>query len=534
MCLTAPRMPPDFVSQDDSTPSSYASSISTAETYASELQPPSTLDADKYSDASSGTSIVDIRSFDSGYFDNQPFEPQLTFPPPTTYNPINWSALGLEPLYETHPGIGEEITTHCPKFENYPHPRVPTESGAPWSSVSNSDQNCARLSHDYMVQCTGARFLANSTQLARYREDKNVCSSTDISLLPMRGWSPDVVPGCSDLSCPNHAFTKQVNQPDYQCSLCPQYFKRRDNIKPHVRKKHPEQYEVLYPPPTAPNPSNYTSSALDEPPTVPNVEYNECPNTINLLSLELMDQVPIVGQLSDGSPTKGMARQKRSHEVASPVDLDVLGRSEMRSASRLKTQRESLACPFQKRNPLKYQGCFGVSLIRIKDVKQHIYRCHSSPEYYCAACYEAFDTASDRDNHTRRRECKTLEPPFWQEFEGVSEDQRKQLSKKSLRTLSVEDQWYQLWDLVFPSQERPRSAYRCDFLAEIVPILRQEWEIRKSEILQDADGVDAQKLDSTMAKFFRYLEGETAKYKHQIGDRYEATEGGWKAPLHSL
>lgn len=384
-----------------------------------------------------------------------------------------------------------------------------------------------------MVGCNASRVVANSEQLARTCDSHDACSPLNSPWSPIRGDSPDNVPRSSNLSSTKNGSTKQANQPNHQCLLCQQSFRRRDNIKPHVRVKHPAEYDSLYPlSTTAPKPSSHSStaqylSASDESSATPDLEYNEDdegPITMNVLPLELTEQTPGITQLSEACPTGVMTPQKRSHEVVSAADVVILDGSETRSATRLKThvssQGHSLACPFQKRNPFKYQRCFGVSLHRIKDVKQHVYRCHSSPEYYCAACYTVFDTASDRDNHSRRRECERLDHPFWQQFEGITEDQRKQLSEKSDRTLSEEDQWYQIWDLIFPSQERPRSAYRGSFLGEIVPILRQEWKVQSAKMIQDVDGVDPQKLDCTMEKFFRYLEGETAKYKHQIGDRY--------------
>lgn len=53
-----------------------------------------------------------------------------------------------------------------------------------------------------------------------------------------------------------------------------------------------------------------------------------------------------------------------------------------------------LACPFAKKNPVKYRGCYGYVLRRIKDVKQHIQRWHQLP-IYCGRCQEVFKSEED-------------------------------------------------------------------------------------------------------------------------------------------
>ncbi|KAH8742968.1 hypothetical protein F5883DRAFT_665972, partial [Diaporthe sp. PMI_573] len=170
----------------------------------------------------------------------------------------------------------------------------------------------------------------------------------------------------------------------------------------------------------------------------------------------------------------------------------------------------SLACPFQKRDPIRHQRCFGALLRRIKDVKQHVYRCHSNPEYYCATCYQIFDTPAKRDSHSRQRACQTVDHPSFEQFMGINGDQRKKLSDKSIRTMSEEEQWYQIWDVLFPNGERPRSAYQGDLLKDLVPVLRQKWTCQSSTIIKLTSGIGAAQLGCVMDIFFRYLEdGET-------------------------
>lgn len=98
-----------------------------------------------------------------------------------------------------------------------------------------------------------------------------------------------------------------------------------------------------------------------------------------------------------------MIRQKRSLSSISLDTTTISADSHNRSRPLLSSfdnhNKCTLACPFQKRDPLKHQKCLAMSLQRIKDVKQHIFRCHMNPDYYRASCYEVFDTVDDRDNH---------------------------------------------------------------------------------------------------------------------------------------
>lgn len=468
--------------------------------------------------------------FGSGSIDQQQFEPKWWIDPFTTYNSVTWPSQDPYSLLGTSCELSEGITADLGMSKDYPYPRVLAEAETLLSPVSSIDDNCERSTASYAVKCNGPKAVAKPSSLAVYCDRCDV--SSDPPSDPIRGTSPDNGPESSHLSCLDRGFTKQLNQPHYQCSLCPQHFTRRDNVKPHVRKKHPNEFGLLYAGSTSMSKQSshastmHHSSAHDEFSAVPGTRCDEDTTTTNILSLELKNQAPSVSQPSDTCSRRSTAPQKRSYDGVSPTELGVLDGSELRSAPRLKTcgsgQGRSLACPFQKRDPLKHQKCFGVMLQRIKDVKQHIYRCHSSPEYYCAACYKTFDTANDRDDHSRRRECEKLDHPSWLQFEGITEEQRKQLGERSSRNLAEEEQWYQIWDLIFPNEGRPRSAYLGDFLRDIVPILRRKWKFQGPKIMEHVGGPDVQQLSCAMDEFFRYLEGETVGTKHDVGDRCAA------------
>ncbi|KAH6981282.1 hypothetical protein BKA56DRAFT_56182 [Ilyonectria sp. MPI-CAGE-AT-0026] len=118
---------------------------------------------------------------------------------------------------------------------------------------------------------------------------------------------------------------------------------------------------------------------------------------------------------------------------------------------RPQTRSPDLACPFFKRDPREYEDCRMNGLRRIRDVKQHLSRKHT-PHVYCKHCFVVFS-----DEHGNYGHACTHEPAT--HFIGVSYDQRMQLSRRSIPALSQENQWFAIWDILFPGAVRPDSAF---------------------------------------------------------------------------
>lgn len=173
-----------------------------------------------------------------------------------------------------------------------------------------------------------------------------------------------------------------------------------------------------------------------------------------------------------------------------------------------------MACPFSKNDLFRYRRCLGLTLNRPKDVRQHIYRHHMKPDYYCASCYKVFETANDRDIHSRKRLCESLDGPPRPKFQGITEEQKKSLHKKLPRDWNVEEQWYQIYDILFPGCEKPRSPYVGDFLGDVVSCLRHRWNTQGHKIIKrDAGGLDYDQLSSAVNFLLESLEGETLEYE---------------------
>ncbi|KAH7028078.1 uncharacterized protein B0I36DRAFT_146906 [Microdochium trichocladiopsis] len=115
----------------------------------------------------------------------------------------------------------------------------------------------------------------------------------------------------------------------------------------------------------------------------------------------------------------------------------------------------TFSCPFLKKDSTKHGECSKYMLSRIRDVKQHLGRKHQMP-IYCPRCIETFSDEDSRDEHNRNVDCERsqLGKP-----EGITEAQKKALGKKAPANQSQEEQWYGIFDILFPNHPRPASPY---------------------------------------------------------------------------
>lgn len=141
----------------------------------------------------------------------------------------------------------------------------------------------------------------------------------------------------------------------------------------------------------------------------------------------------------------------------------------------------TLACPFYKHNPAKHSNCLHFRLKRIKDVKQHLQRKHKQP-HYCPICGLQFGTQASLQVHTRSRSCEDV---IYTVPEGVSEDQRAKLGDRVARTQTLSEQWYTIWDIVFPETLRPESPLVESPIHEVLSHFREFWEERGQELISE-------------------------------------------------
>ncbi|KAF1962040.1 hypothetical protein CC80DRAFT_202569 [Byssothecium circinans] len=115
-----------------------------------------------------------------------------------------------------------------------------------------------------------------------------------------------------------------------------------------------------------------------------------------------------------------------------------------------------LACPFAKRHPLKHRKCFKYTMEEIGRLKQHLKRVHQIP-IHCTRCSQTFRTELERDEHLRQTAICEIQPAH--NWDGISETQKKQLTKRLSQKKTKEENWYAVYDILFPGERRPTSPY---------------------------------------------------------------------------
>lgn len=117
-------------------------------------------------------------------------------------------------------------------------------------------------------------------------------------------------------------------------------------------------------------------------------------------------------------------------------------------------RKKVLACPYFKKDPKKHRQCGKRLLKRIRDVKQHLTRAHTSARY-CQRCHATFQDDESMNAHIYQ--CDHQDSSSASEV--ISYQQHLELARKSKPSLSEPEQWFVIWDILFPNCRRPISAY---------------------------------------------------------------------------
>lgn len=176
-------------------------------------------------------------------------------------------------------------------------------------------------------------------------------------------------------------------------------------------------------------------------------------------------QVANQSKESSNNPNKPRGQKRRNSEQGdeNAEDDDKGKRPKKRAKDKSATDGPLLACPYWKRCPAKHSKCFFKILRRVRDVKQHLYRSHTI-QFYCPKCLTEFKNHSSQEAHfgencVRNRSIR---------LNGITLDLQAKLNKRSPANCSHQEQWFYMWDILFPGHQRPRSAYMDSTLSENV------------------------------------------------------------------
>lgn len=173
------------------------------------------------------------------------------------------------------------------------------------------------------------------------------------------------------------------------------------------------------------------------------------------------------------SDSKAGPGSKRRQGELQNGDGDDREESTTRRSKRFKLGNEEhlrLACPFYKFDPVRYRRCHAHVLKRNSYVKQHLFRAHRQPPY-CIICLEALPGDEALKDHLRAQQCQKREyvPP-----DGINPEQERKLkSRLGLQSKSEIEQWFEIYAIIFPGAQKPKSPYLDNGLSEDVESFRE-------------------------------------------------------------
>ncbi|KAJ3546448.1 hypothetical protein NM208_g1991 [Fusarium decemcellulare] len=185
------------------------------------------------------------------------------------------------------------------------------------------------------------------------------------------------------------------------------------------------------------------------------------------------------GQTSPSHMNNGSSTStKEPHQSGLPKrsrhesDNDDNGPQESSKSKRPKKQDDvgqRLACPFYKFDSHHYRRCHGYDLKKNSIVKQHLFRSHLQPKH-CDRCLEVFDNEDALREHRRAQQCEVREyiaPP------GITPEQERRLRPRGSQNKSESEQWFEMYEILFPHAKKPKSAYLNGELSEDVESLQE-------------------------------------------------------------
>jgi hypothetical protein len=175
------------------------------------------------------------------------------------------------------------------------------------------------------------------------------------------------------------------------------------------------------------------------------------------------------------APTAKRSADSRDDSEDADEDESRNAKRQRRRSASSDSSKLLLACPYFKMDSVRYsernlqeqcyRGCASKLLRNIPRLKQHLYRVHRRPEYYCGRCYITFDTQALADTHSRQSQsCAVLEPQFQEKMDN---DQMNAIKRRNRRA-DAPTEWYSIFKILFPNAVEPASPYTDHGSSEIV------------------------------------------------------------------
>ncbi|KAK4449699.1 hypothetical protein QBC34DRAFT_404678 [Podospora aff. communis PSN243] len=151
---------------------------------------------------------------------------------------------------------------------------------------------------------------------------------------------------------------------------------------------------------------------------------------------------------------KSMKRRGSVEETSDPCPTSTAKKQRHTPAKR----ERWLACPFWKYDTQRFGICFHIQIDTISRLKQHLVRRHTAGPC-CPRCEEEFNTEIELHVHLIEGTCNHS---LRGRIAGLTPNKRLQLVKRSPPRLTRAEQWFRVFDILFPGVPRPESPYLDD------------------------------------------------------------------------
>ena len=146
----------------------------------------------------------------------------------------------------------------------------------------------------------------------------------------------------------------------------------------------------------------------------------------------------------------------------------------------------TLACPFYRYDSVKHATCIAFQLRHIEDVKQHVFRHHRLSGSRCQMCGAYFSSQADCDQHLLYRSCESTTPSgdAIQSY-GITEEQARLLRTGRSSGMYKAEQWFSIWDIVFPGEAPPANPYISREVGKLMTLCWRFWATHGRELVDE-------------------------------------------------
>ncbi|KAF5588397.1 hypothetical protein FPCIR_7155 [Fusarium pseudocircinatum] len=190
------------------------------------------------------------------------------------------------------------------------------------------------------------------------------------------------------------------------------------------------------------------------------------------------DTINLMKRPAEGSS----APQKKSRKTKSHNDVEESDRDRdfhSGSGEAEKKKEETFACPFYRKDPVRFLECISLRMVTISIVKQHLKRRHAA-NLLCSACEHGFPSQKLFEDHLQKGTCSRS---VIDGSDTIPPHILEALKLRSDRRISSAAQWEDIYVLIFGALDTKPKPFLDGIAKEMTGIIRDIWRQDGSRIV---------------------------------------------------